>query len=269
MMQIDASLQRTTKPKQINYPLFPPEIRNRIMYFVLRPGNIHLGYSKNGIQLLATNRQNYENGHIMYYSDNMFHIPHSPDYNRVLERYQSKHLKLVRRITLSYSILDLSDSLVTKHIPVSLPSTFGESDFRDSTASDIRKLWIERFLAMQRFFPKLEEFRIDFSDLEPHREWLKNNIDDISTRAVSKAFDDASCVTFRRQDMSSLEDKDFPFWRQLDHLKGPWSTLCIKFQYSLTVMISRLTHVCWKTGGREDVMRWLDEQHQMEGKRFS
>ncbi len=52
-------------PYQIDYPSFPPEIRNKIMEFVLMPGDIHPPYSRNGVQLLATSRQNYEDGHVM------------------------------------------------------------------------------------------------------------------------------------------------------------------------------------------------------------
>ncbi len=34
---------------QIDYPSFPPEIRNKIMEFVLLLGHIHPPYSRNGV----------------------------------------------------------------------------------------------------------------------------------------------------------------------------------------------------------------------------
>lgn len=42
---------------EIDYPSFPPKIRNKIMEFALLPGDVYPPYSRNGVQFLATNRK--------------------------------------------------------------------------------------------------------------------------------------------------------------------------------------------------------------------
>jgi len=86
--------QAPTVPKQIDYSSFPPEIRNKIIDFALRPGHIHPPYTRSGVQILATNRQHYKIGHVTYYSDNIFHMPHGDSYKDILQKYRPEHRNL-------------------------------------------------------------------------------------------------------------------------------------------------------------------------------
>ena len=103
------------------------------MDLVLAPGHIYLrsgptsstynSYGKDpdeavpappGIQLLATCKQAYQEGHMLYYSSNVFHLPPGPpDVTKaVLRRFQPKHLPLIRRISLRISSIDLTRGLM-------------------------------------------------------------------------------------------------------------------------------------------------------------
>ena len=101
-----------TLPQHINYSAFPPEIRNKIIELVLIPRDIHPPYTRTGVQLLGTNHQNYDEGYLMYYSDSIFHISHGRHYLELLKKYQPKHLKLIRRVTLTCGILDLDEDTI-------------------------------------------------------------------------------------------------------------------------------------------------------------
>lgn len=150
-------------PYQIDYPSFPPEIRNKIMEFALVPGDIHPPYSRNGVQLLATSRQNYEDGHIMYYSDNVFHIRRGHSYLRLLEKYQPKHLQLVRRVTLTFDFHDLEETIndpcLGKASPYRIPRSL------------LHNLWKRKLVCVQALFPGLEELRSKFPDLGTDPRW--------------------------------------------------------------------------------------------------
>lgn len=174
--------QAPTIPKKIDYSSFPAEIRNKIMDFALRPGHIHPPHTQSGVQLLATSRQHYNEGHLMYYSDNIFHMPCGDNYQEILEKYQPKHRKLVRRVTLTCSVLDLNEDIVT-------PPGFGirhsmDLDRRQVAAmvTWLRKLWRDKYNAVSRTFPNVEEIRIGF----PH---FKPSIQVIRIRGLQHAFE--------------------------------------------------------------------------------
>ena len=151
-------------PASIDYPSFPAEIRNKIMGFALRPsgGVIHPPYSRSGVQLLATNRQQYEDGHVMYYSDNIFRIPRSREELELLRNYQPKHLSLVRRVRLVCNILDAYEELDYRDIRVWwLPSDVILDWCEDITIS-LRGIWFAKFRAVSQLFPNLEELQVTF-----------------------------------------------------------------------------------------------------------
>lgn len=102
------TMEPSVEPPGFNYPLLPPEVHNKIMSFVLCPANgIHPLLTRSGIRLLAISHENYNDGHMNYYADSIFHIPHGTQYAPLLHKYQQKHCELIRYITLICSILDL------------------------------------------------------------------------------------------------------------------------------------------------------------------
>ncbi len=148
---------------QIDYPLFPLEIRNKIMEFVLVPDDIHPPYSRNGVQLLATSRQNYKDGHVMNYLDNVFHIPRGRCYLRLLNNYQPKHLQLIRRVTLTFDLLDLEGAINDRCLHKGSAYRIPRSLLKD--------LQILKLISIQALFPGLEKLRADFPDLGTYPKW--------------------------------------------------------------------------------------------------
>ena len=116
-----------------SYFALPGEIRNKIMHLVLCPGHIYLrskptasnhyiSYSNDpdnatqsppGIQLLATCRQAYNEGHALYYSANVFHLPPGPlsATEAILNNIQPESLSLIHHINLTTGLLDLASLL--------------------------------------------------------------------------------------------------------------------------------------------------------------
>lgn len=114
----------------VGYFALPGEIRNKIMQLVLCPGDIYLrskptvhnhqisytndpantAQSPPGIQLLATCRQAYNEGHALYYSGNVFHLPPGPlsATETILNNMQPESLSLIRRVNLTAGLLDLA-----------------------------------------------------------------------------------------------------------------------------------------------------------------
>ena len=149
-----------TIPNAINYPSFPAEIRRMIMRFALQPGYVHPPYARSGVQLLAANREHYEEGHVIYYSKNVFHIPRKVEDLELLRKYRSKHLSLIRRVKLTLSIIDVYEELVQDIVANSLPREVSE---RCQIASNLlREIWYAKFHAITQLFPHLEELHIVF-----------------------------------------------------------------------------------------------------------
>jgi len=201
-------------PYQIDYPSFPPEIRNKIMEFVLVPGDIHPPYSRNGVQLLATSRQNYEDGHVMYYSDNVFHIPRGRDPRRLLDKYQQKHLQLVRRVTLAFDFLDLEGAINDKCLHKGSAYRIPRSLLKD--------LWILKLISMQALFPGLVEVRAKFPDLGTYPKrglWVlfKEPGVDLFSLEVQAAISD-----MKRRDVSSVCVSREELGYAVNTLKQPW-----------------------------------------------
>lgn len=104
------------------------------MTLVLCPGDIYLrpkpsldnGYisysndpdgarlSPPGIQLLATCQQAYDEGHNMYYSSNIFHLPPGPlDVTKALfDKFLPKHVALIRHISFRASSMDMTPAML-------------------------------------------------------------------------------------------------------------------------------------------------------------
>lgn len=123
---------------RIGFLDLPREIRDQIMELVLHPGKVHIyanpgsfceviggdEYLKTfagpvdheeqrhyGVQLLATCRQIYEDGHKLWYENNTFYLPPCPfrEMKRILSAYQRKHLSIIGRLVVRCRIDDVSE----------------------------------------------------------------------------------------------------------------------------------------------------------------
>lgn len=115
------------------YLSLPGEIRNRIMDYALTPGEVYLATKADpanwtgsktstsgcegptsGCQILATCKQVYMEGYKAYYAGNNFHLPPGPveGFLKWYEALRSNHRDLIRSVTIEFSILDLTPSVL-------------------------------------------------------------------------------------------------------------------------------------------------------------
>ena len=105
----------------------PGEIRNQIMDLVLVPGDVFFSnikmqplerercpVSQPRCQVLATCRQLYQEGHVPFYSQNVFHLAPGPlsaswDY---IKRLDSRHQDLINKVSVDLSIMDLTPAVL-------------------------------------------------------------------------------------------------------------------------------------------------------------
>ena len=117
-------------PSKLSYFSLPGEVRNKIMDYVLVPGDIYpyrpvletspcgsdttaSVQSASGVQLIATYKQAYQEGHRLFYSSNTFHL--SP--TMTLEwchRLQAKHKAMIKRINITIGLAELTPALLDK-----------------------------------------------------------------------------------------------------------------------------------------------------------
>ena len=112
--------------KEIGLLTLPGEIRNQIMDLALVPGHIYISNEMQavdrkrspafvpGCQILATCTQLYQEGHISFYSRNMFHLAPGPlsaslDYFGRLDR---RDQDLIDKVSIEISIMDLVPSVL-------------------------------------------------------------------------------------------------------------------------------------------------------------
>ncbi|KAG7002401.1 hypothetical protein G7Y79_00027g060930 [Physcia stellaris] len=168
----DYALNTVAVPKSpvpaMGYFALPGEIRNKIMKLVLCPGHIylrskptasnhHISYSNDpagatrsppGIQLLATCRQAYNEGRVLYYSGNVFHLPPGPvsATEAMLNKMQPESLSLIRRVNLTVSLLDLASLIEEVENKASQ-----ESDYRNIASMAFCSLvWAKAFFLTTR-----------------------------------------------------------------------------------------------------------------------
>ena len=113
---------------KFSYFSLPPEIRNKIMNLVLVPGDVYPHtpvpktptrepvaaanvQSRSGVQLIATCRQAYDEGHALFYSSNIFHLPATMTFEWS-DRLQPKHKRLIKRIGITIGPNELDASMI-------------------------------------------------------------------------------------------------------------------------------------------------------------
>ena len=179
---------------RLGYFSLPPELRNRIMRLAFVPGEIcppgppvaDMYRFKNcrpepcrsglGVQLLAANRQAYNEGRTLYYPLNTFEIPSPPlsACEELLSRYQAENLALVRHVKLTCkSTLVVYLGLLNYAEKEALQAA-GKSDIKDILMNNVSgqkafgrgigwplyEHWKKSLCLIQRVFPYLESLTI-------------------------------------------------------------------------------------------------------------
>ena len=180
---LSAPPEMATPMSPIDLLSIPPDIRNQITDLVLKPGHIHfpkadakVKSSYPGFQLLAANHQTYSEGHLQFYSDNIFHLPaglirHT---EQAFARYQPKHLALIRYVTTDCGLHDLADaSLLSElvfqgNMRAGSPSILGLRPVFNyiEDSNELPSMWIDKLLFVLDHFPNIEELHVNFSDLQ-------------------------------------------------------------------------------------------------------
>ena len=116
-------------PSKLSFFSLPGEIRNKIMNLVLVPGDVYPHTpvpkistrvpisaanveSRSGVQLIATCRQAYDEGHVLFYSSNTFHLPATETFEWS-DRLQPKHKYLIKRISITIGPNELDASMIS------------------------------------------------------------------------------------------------------------------------------------------------------------
>ena len=130
-------------PSKLSFFSLPGEIRNKIMNLVLVPGDVYpytpVSFnptrvpvsaanvqSRSGVQLIATCRQAYDEGHALFYSSNTFHLPPIMTFEWS-DKLQTKHKFLIKRIGITIGPNQLDTSMI-RHIDRSYQKLSGSGD---------------------------------------------------------------------------------------------------------------------------------------------
>jgi len=133
-------------PKLFNYLSLPRELRDQIMDYALHPGEVCIPAAKSspqdrsryGVQLLATCRQVYEEGHEIWYGKNTFRVQSctASEMRQVLGAYQAKHLGMIPTLVIDCTLYDLPqsrrDSLLDMMIATADEEMIASADYWES-----------------------------------------------------------------------------------------------------------------------------------------
>ena len=176
----------------------PAELRNKIMDLVLVPGDVYLRLPPStsrklsmenpstrsqfsiGAQLLATNRQAYNEGRVKYYSMNRFHLPSLSlsDCQYILNRYQTKNLEMVRHVTLGCYLTQFLNEDMVKNIEENVIPLMkkvmednGRGDYDQhhwfpALLRPLHRVWVEKLHLICRKFPHIESLIINQGEHE-------------------------------------------------------------------------------------------------------
>ena len=134
-------------PSKLSFFSLPGEIRNKIMNLVLVPGDVYPHTpvpkistrvpisaanveSRSGVQLIATCRQAYNEGHALFYSSNTFHLPATETFEWS-DRLQPKHKYLIKRISITIGPNELDASMISHIKETYIFRISNPSEFRD------------------------------------------------------------------------------------------------------------------------------------------
>lgn len=125
-------------PKGFNYLSLPRELRDQVMQYALHPGEVCIPTDKSSrqdqpryaVQLLATCRQVYKEGHEIWYGRNAFRLRScsASGMRQILGAYQAKHLGMMPKLVIDCTLHDLPLSRQNKLLNWMIFSTaHGES----------------------------------------------------------------------------------------------------------------------------------------------
>lgn len=149
------------------------------MDFALNPGHIHFtarnqtpSSSRPGYQLLATNKQAYNEGYKTFYSKNSFHLHAGPiTYTHAnMGQYQLQNLALIRRVTLHCGYSDLLNEETLQPFKKIFWGfhSYGQSARSpyNYAGSQLSKMWKSKIMFVRDNLPNLSEWRIIFPTLQ-------------------------------------------------------------------------------------------------------
>lgn len=92
--------------------------------------------SPSGVQLIATCRQAYDEGHALYYSSNTFHLPPTMTF-KWSDRLQTKHKFLIKRIGITIGANELDETIIRR-----IEKTYKKVDaYRDCLSNDANVIY--------------------------------------------------------------------------------------------------------------------------------
>ncbi|CAD6591110.1 MAG: hypothetical protein ASARMPREDX12_004925 [Alectoria sarmentosa] len=114
-------------PTKLSYFSLPGEVRNKILDYILVHGEIHpyrpvsetsaripettANVERPGIQLMATCKQAYLEGHTLFYSSNTFHLPPTMPF-WWSDRLELKHKAMIKRISIQIGLVELTPAML-------------------------------------------------------------------------------------------------------------------------------------------------------------
>ena len=159
-------------PSKLSFFSLPGEIRNMITNLVLVPGDVYPHtllptistripvsaanvQSRSGVQLIATCRQAYNEGHVLFYSLNTFYLPATETFEWS-DRLQPKHKCLIKRIGITIGPNELDASMICridnayinlgfkKHVESDVEPYDEFDDLQEAVIDTLHKTWYSK-----------------------------------------------------------------------------------------------------------------------------
>ena len=175
-----SSKDTLTASPSTSYLPFPRELRDKILSLALTGGHVYLRSSFSSqklihkptsvnpsftstpaVNLLATCRQAYDEGHVMFYSENVFHLPRGrcEEMKKVLAKIKPEHLAMMKHVVLRLSLLDLTPSVLLE-LEEARPSSFPDGL---EMSNALLNMWLGKLCHVIGHFRKLNEARARLS----------------------------------------------------------------------------------------------------------
>lgn len=170
----------TASPSSSYLP-FPPELRNKILFLALTGGHVYLRSSFSSqklshkstsanssfksapaVNLLATCRQAYDEGHVMFYSENVFHLPRGrcAEMEKMLAKIKPEHLAMMKYVVLRLSPLDLTPSVLLE-----LEEASPTSSLVYDIGAALFGMWLAKLSHAPKCLCNLKEARVRLSQV--------------------------------------------------------------------------------------------------------
>ena len=238
-------------PSKLSYFSLPGEIRNKIMDLVLVHGIVHpyrpVSESstripdpkakiapQSGIQLLATCRKAYEEGHALFYGSNTFHLPPIMTFDWA-DSLQAKHKDMIKRVSTTLGLDELTADMISQ-IERNGPHPAGIMDRRIPTPVQamLDKIW-ETKMGKIAAWTSLQEL-----ELRSYNRMVVLQHHDI--------------VAAMNKKMSACHESQYPGYSDPCYPTTRWPRICV--WASLFLLVHR---VDWK-----GTVEWLSTRKQDE-----